>query len=155
MLLLVIVTYFLIIEAKKRQSLSCRVQFINSHEFSFFLFFQFFTRAAVEDEMKRKFDGRDPKKSGWNWWQLLLFRFFCFWCAFDLLLFPILFTVFSLRKERRSKRGKEPRSRRGEKSAGIVQPARNPRVHQLNILKQNESRNFTQASNTFSCLISW
>ncbi|XP_078352051.1 uncharacterized protein LOC144636725 [Oculina patagonica] len=76
---------------------------------------KFFTHAAVEEEMKRKFRGRDPEKSGWNWWQLLLFRLFCFWCAFVFLIFPVLFTVFALRNEQRSSRGKERRRKRGEK----------------------------------------
>ncbi|XP_078350088.1 uncharacterized protein LOC144634914 isoform X2 [Oculina patagonica] len=71
---------------------------------------KFFTHPAVEDELNRKFHGRDAEKTGWNRWQLLLFRFFCF---FDLLFLPILFMVFSL-LEKLSKRGKERRSKRGE-----------------------------------------
>ncbi|KAL9952839.1 hypothetical protein ACROYT_G040152 [Oculina patagonica] len=65
---------------------------------------KFFTHPAVEDEMERKFHGREPEKSGWNWWQLLLYRFFCFWCALDLLFLPILFTVFSQLEKRREEK---------------------------------------------------
>lgn len=53
--------------------------------------------------MTRKFHGR-YKKSKWNWWQLLLFRLFYFWCAVDWCIFPILVTVSSLLKKK-SKRG--------------------------------------------------
>ncbi len=76
--------------------------------------FQFFTHPAVEDEMKRKFRGHYPNNNRWNWWQLLLFRFFCLWCAFDWVIFPILYAVISL-LEKRSKRRKERRSKPSEK----------------------------------------
>lgn len=62
--------------------------------------------------MKRKFRGRFPEKGKWKWWHLLLFRFFCVWCAFDMLIFPIFSTVFSLLE----KRGKRKKERRNELS---------------------------------------
>lgn len=64
--------------------------------------------------MNRKFRGRFPWKGRWNWWQLLLIRLFCFWCAIDLLIVPIFFAVhvFLMRKKRRGRRDK--------KGAGMV-----------------------------------
>ena len=48
--------------------------------------------------MKKTWRGRDFKKSELgSWLQLLLFRF---WCIFDLVFSPILFSVFSLVKKR-------------------------------------------------------
>ncbi len=89
--------------------------------------------------MERKFHGREPEKSGWNWWQLLLYRFFCFWCALDLLFLPILFTVFSQLEKRREEK-EENVNEEGSKEAipdeiGIVQPAHTP-LHQLKIKAQ-------------------
>ncbi|KAJ7358637.1 hypothetical protein OS493_022069 [Desmophyllum pertusum] len=83
---------------------------------------KFFTHPVVHDEMTRKWHGRDEcMKKTWrgrdfkkselgSWLQLLLFRF---WCIFDLVFSPILFSVFSLVKKR---------SERYERSqvAGIV-----------------------------------
>ncbi|XP_078352011.1 uncharacterized protein LOC144636698 isoform X2 [Oculina patagonica] len=76
---------------------------------------KFLTHPAVEDELKRKFRGRDAEKTGWIWWQLLLFNFFCF---FDLLFFPILFIVFSLLEKMRKRRKNEKakKSKQGERN---------------------------------------
>ena len=63
--------------------------------------------------MTRKFDGRYTKKSSWNWWQLLLFRFFCFWCVVDWCIFPILFGLYSLLKKR-TKQVKKRKSKEGK-----------------------------------------
>ncbi|KAL9952846.1 hypothetical protein ACROYT_G040159 [Oculina patagonica] len=74
---------------------------------------KFFTHPAVEDEMNRKFRGHYPDNNQWIWWQLVLFRFFCLWCAFDWVIFPILYAVISLLEKRR-KREKERRSKPSE-----------------------------------------
>ncbi|KAJ7358917.1 hypothetical protein OS493_020758 [Desmophyllum pertusum] len=70
---------------------------------------QFFTHPVVHDEMTRKWHGRaECMKKTWrgrdfkkseigSWLKLLLFRF---WCIFDLVFSPILFSVFSLVKKR-------------------------------------------------------
>ena len=63
--------------------------------------------------MTRKFHGRYTKKSNWNWWQLLLFRFFCFWCTVDWCIFPMLLTLYSPLKKR-SKQVKKPTSKQGK-----------------------------------------
>ena len=66
--------------------------------------------------MKRKFRGRVQKKK-WNWWQLLLFRFFWFWCAFDPLIFPILFKVLKSKRDEIVEEEKESRNKGIEQSA--------------------------------------
>ena len=69
--------------------------------------------------MTRKFHGRFSKKSSWNWWQLLLFRFFCFWCVVDWCICPILFTWFPLLKKRcEREKLKRQRIKQGKQTEG-------------------------------------
>jgi len=54
--------------------------------------------------MNRKWHGRKFLQRKWRWWQRLLFSI---WCLFDLVFSPILFSVFSLMKEKEERVKKE------------------------------------------------